>query len=66
MKAVAVKTNSKGIRYALVTDGATFSVYVERENYCRHARGGIAKSWRYVERGMTREAAEALFKRRTR
>lgn len=66
MKAVAVKTNSKGIRYALVTDGATFSVYVERENYCRHVRGGIAKSWRYVERGMTREAAEALFKRRTR
>ena len=66
MKAIAVKTNSKGIRYALVTDGATFSVYVERENYCRHVRGGIAKSWRYVERGMTREAAEALFKRRTR
>ena len=66
MKAIAVKTNSKGIRYALVTDGATFSVYVERENYCRHVRGGIAKSWRYVERGMSREAAEALFKRRTR
>lgn len=66
MKAIAVKPNSKGIRYALVTDGVTFSVYVERENYCRHARGGIAKSWRYVERGMTREAAEALFNRRTR
>lgn len=66
MKAIAVKTNSKGIRYALVTDGSTFSVYVERENYCRHARGGIAKSWRYVERGMACEAAEALFKRRTR
>lgn len=66
MKAIEVKTNSKGTRYALATDGATFSVYVERENYCRHARGGIAKSWRYVERGMTREAAEALFNRRTR
>lgn len=65
MKAIAVKSNSKGIRYVLVTDGTTFSVYVERENYCRHVRGGIAKSWRYAERGMTREAAEALFKRRT-
>ena len=38
MKAIEVKTNSKGIRYALVTDGATFLVYVERENYCRPAR----------------------------
>ena len=66
MKAIAVKTNRKGIRYALVADGTTFSVYVERENYCRHVRGGIAKSWRYVERGMTREAAETLFNRRTR
>lgn len=66
MKAIAVKTNSKGVRYALVTDGVTFSVYVECENYCRHVRGGIAKTWRYVERGMTREAAEALFNRRTR
>lgn len=36
MKAIAVKSNSKGIRYALVTDGVTFSVYVERKNYCRH------------------------------
>lgn len=66
MKAIEVKTNSKGTRYVLATDGATFSVYVERENYCRHIRGGIAKTWRYVERGMTREAAEALFNRRTR
>lgn len=66
MKAIEVKTNSKGTRYALVANGDTFSVYVERENYCRHARGGIAKTWRYVERGMTREAAEALFNRRTR
>lgn len=66
LKAIEVKTNSKGVRYALVTNGDTFSVYVERENYCRHVRGGIAKTWRYVERGMTRETAETLFNRRTR
>lgn len=65
MNAIANKTNKRGIQYALVQDGDKFGVYKLCENYCRHVKGGMAKAWRYVEKGMTREAAQALFDRRS-
>lgn len=64
MKAIAIKTNSRGIQYALTTDGSTFGVYCLCENYSRHVRGGIAKTWRYVKKGVSRSEAEELFNRR--
>ena len=64
MKALKVKTNKSGIQYALTTDGSTFGVYKLCENYSRHIKGGVAKAWRYVKKGMTVEAATELFNRR--
>lgn len=65
MQAIQIKTNSNGIKYALTTDGQTFGVYKLCENYSRHVRGGIAKTWRYVSKNLDRAAADALFARRT-
>lgn len=64
-KAISVKTYSKGIKYCLASNSKGFEVWKLCENYCRHTKGGIRKTWRYVEKGMTQEAAEKLFKRRT-
>jgi|MudIll2142460700_1097286.scaffolds.fasta_scaffold1483889_1 hypothetical protein len=61
------KTNSNGVSYCLCFDGEsnTYAVYKLCENYSRHARGGIVKSWRYVEKQMSQENAKKLFNRRT-
>lgn len=64
MKAIQVKTNKRGIQYALVQSGDTFGVWKLCENYSRHVKGGIAKTWRYVEKGLTLEQATVLFNRR--
>lgn len=64
MKAIATKTNKRGTQYALVQDGETFGVYKLCENYSRHVRGGIARAWRYVQKGMTEADARKLFERR--
>ena len=64
MKALQIKTNKRGIKYALVIDGNTYGVYKLCSNYCGHVRGGIKKTWRYVEKNMTLEAATVLFNRR--
>lgn len=64
-KLVSSKVNSKGINYCLISGPKGFEVWKLCENYNRHAKGGIIKTWRYVERGMTREDAEKLFNRRT-
>ena len=64
MKAIKTKTNRRGIQYALVQDGNTFSVYKLCVNYNRHIKGGLQQAWRYVQRGMTFEAASQLFDRR--
>lgn len=64
-KMIARKTNSKGRTYSIQQEGDTFGVWALHENYCRHAKDGISRTWRYVERGMTREAADKLFERRT-
>ncbi|KTR47976.1 hypothetical protein NS303_12720 [Pantoea ananatis] len=62
------KTNKRGTDYQLVKDtkNNTFSVWRKCENYCRHVKGGIKITWRYVEKDMTRLDAETLFKKRTR
>lgn len=65
MATIKTYTNTRGIKYALVSEGETFGVWKLCENYAAHIRGGIAKTWRYVEKGMTKEAAEKLFNRRT-
>lgn len=68
MNATAIdrKANRKGIMFALVSyiDG-TFGVYKRCENYSGKVRGGIEYTWRYVQRGMDRDAAQAMFNRRT-
>lgn len=64
MKATATKTNKRGIRYALVQDGETFGVWKLCENYSRHVRGGIERTWRYVQKDMTEADARKLFERR--
>ena len=74
MKAVEIKTNSKGIQYGMFAvhtglsadaDDVTYAVYKLCENYNRHAKSGIAKTWRYVAKGLAFEAALALFERRS-
>lgn len=66
MKAISVKTNKNGVKYALVGEGGeTFRVIVERENYAPHCKGGMSKAWLLVEYGMTKDAAEKLFNRRS-
>lgn len=64
-KAIRVKTNSRGIRYCLASNGDAFEVWKLCENYCRQTKGGMRKTWRYVEKGMTKDAAEKLFDRRS-
>jgi hypothetical protein len=74
MKAVEIKTNKNGVQYGLFAvhtglsadaDDCTYAVYKLCENYNRHVKGGIAKTWRYVERGLSFEAALALFTKRS-
>ena len=66
MQAIDVKTNSKGVKYALCTANYNvFAVYRQCENYSRTAKGGIALAWRYVKKDLTLEQALALFATRT-
>jgi hypothetical protein len=65
MKAINTKTNSKGIQYALVVDNDKYGVYKLCENYARHIKGGIAKSWRYIQKNMSFDDANKLFLTRT-
>jgi len=65
MKTLKVKTNKNNVQYALTQIGDLYAVYKLCENYCRNAKGGISKTWRYVEKGLTLDNAEILFNRRT-
>jgi hypothetical protein len=72
MKAIQIKVNKNGVKYGLFSDlnflsvdDCIYAVYVVCENYNRHAKGGIAKTWRYVERNLSLEAAQKLFDRRS-
>lgn len=64
MKAIKVGENKRGEKIALVTSKDGFSVYRRAENYNGHVRGGLEYSWRYIARGLTRDAADALFAKR--
>lgn len=63
-KLIETKVNKRGVKYALSTDGKTFGVFKLCENYAAHCKGGLSFTWRYVQKGMTLEAAQALFNRR--
>ncbi len=64
-KTLSVKINKRGIKYALAQDGETFSVWKLCENYAPHCKGGMSQTWRYIEKGIPREAADTLFNRRS-
>lgn len=69
MKATKIEANQVGKRYALVPEAGAFSaprpdafsVWAECTNY---SSGRYVKQWRYCERGLTREEADALFARK--
>jgi hypothetical protein len=63
-QAVKIGENKAGDKIALVRDVDGFKVMRRAANYSRTARGGLAYTWRYIERGMSLEAATALFNRR--
>jgi hypothetical protein len=62
---ISKKANSKNIVYALVSGHTGFEVWKLCENYNGKVRGGIARTWRYVEKNMTEENAKKLFDTRT-
>ena len=64
MQATKIETNKAGKRFALVAAGSTFGVYAECFNYAGHCKGGFAVTWRYVSKGLDREAADALIARK--
>lgn len=64
-KTVSKKANSKGVVFALVSDGATWEVWKLCENYNGRAKGGIERQWRFVVKGMSESDARVLFERRT-
>lgn len=79
MKAIKTGQSKKGIKFAIVesfkeivtedrrivkTDEKQYAVYKLCENYAGHVRGGIASTWRYIEKGLTLSAAETLFNKK--
>ncbi len=65
MNALKIKTNKNNIQYALIQKGDSFAVYKLCENYAGHIKGGIAKTWRYVAKDLTLDAATILFNKRS-
>jgi hypothetical protein len=69
MKALEIKSNKAGKRYAIVLDAklnigpyvGTYGVWAESSNYCGHVASGTRKSWRYCKIGLSLEEAQALF-----
>ena len=62
---VADKFNSRGIHYCITREGEVFQVWKLCENYCRHVKGGIAKSWRLVAGKLNEADAFTIYNRRT-
>jgi hypothetical protein len=69
---IEVKANKSGkTTFALMKEvdhwgkDCGYGVWKLCENYAPNVPGGIKKSWRYVERNMTLENAQALFKKKT-
>lgn len=63
-KTIDKQTNKKGTPFALIVDGSTWEVWKLCSNYSGHVRGGISKTWRYLQRQMSEADARALFTRR--
>lgn len=64
MKTIKIEKNKADVRFGLVQRADGFAVYKECANYSRHVRGGVAYTWRYVEKCLTLEVAKALFDRK--
>lgn len=64
-KCISKKANSKGTIFALVTGPDGFEVWKLAENYAAHCKGGVARSWRYIQKGLTEATARAMFDKRT-
>ena len=65
MKTLKTKVSKAGVKFALVAyENGTFGVYKLCQNYAAHCKGGMSSTWRYVQKGMTFEAAEILFEKR--
>lgn len=58
------QANSKGVVFALVSGPEGWEVWKLCENYSRECKGGVKKTWRYVQKGMTQSDAKKLFNRR--
>jgi hypothetical protein len=63
-KCIAKRANKAGKVFALVKGDSSFEVLALCENYSGQVRGGMSRQWRHVAKGMTQEAAQALFNRR--
>lgn len=65
MNVIKIEANKAGTRYALVKkEDSLFAVYKECSNYAAHVLGGIARTWRYCEKGLQLDVAEQLFARK--
>jgi hypothetical protein len=61
MATIKIESNKAGKRFALVQSGDSFGVYAECHNYASHCKGGFSVTWRYCEKGLTKDDADALF-----
>lgn len=63
MSFIKIIANKAGRRFALARDRNApdkYGVWTECLNYAGHCKGGLARSWRYCELGLSLEDAEAL------
>jgi len=57
--------NKVGTTYTLSKlPNGSFGVYILKENYAGHVRGGIAKTWCYCEKNMLESDAVKLFEKK--
>ena len=64
-KCLTKKANSRGVVFALVTGPEGFEVWKLAENYASHCKGGLARTWRYLAKGLSETEAKSLFTRRS-
>jgi hypothetical protein len=63
-KCIAKQLSKKQEMFALVTGPEGFEVWRLCKNYSGQVRGGICRTWRYVQKNMDEQSAWALFERR--
>jgi hypothetical protein len=67
-KITQTKVNQRGIKYGFAQCDRTgvYGVFKLCENYSSASqKTGLTQTWRYVEKDMTKEAAEVLYARRS-